>query len=73
MGFPLSAEADNGVCLNGTAAVEGRKGRMALVRINGLTKYFNDHKAVDNVTLATREGEFLVLLGPSGKEVCELR
>ena len=39
---------------------------MALVRITGLTKYFNDHKAVDNVSLATREREFLVLLGPSG-------
>jgi multiple sugar transport system ATP-binding protein len=39
---------------------------MALVRITGLTKYFNGQKAVDNVSLATREGEFLVLLGPSG-------
>ena len=39
---------------------------MAFVEIRGLTKLFGREKAVDDVSLITREGEFLVLLGPSG-------
>ena len=39
---------------------------MALVETKGLTKYFGKEKAVDQVSLATEEREFLVLLGPSG-------
>ncbi len=39
---------------------------MALVEITGLTKNFGKTKVVDDITLATEEGEFLVLLGPSG-------
>jgi multiple sugar transport system ATP-binding protein len=39
---------------------------MALLEIRGLTKYFGKVKVVDDVSLATLEGEFLVLLGPSG-------
>lgn len=39
---------------------------MALVETRGLTKYFGKVKVVDEVSLATKEGEFLVLLGPSG-------
>jgi multiple sugar transport system ATP-binding protein len=39
---------------------------MALVEIRSLTKYFGKDMAVDGVSLATEEGEFLVLLGPSG-------
>ena len=39
---------------------------MGLVEVRGLTKYFGKEKAVDHVSIATREGEFLVLLGPSG-------
>jgi multiple sugar transport system ATP-binding protein len=66
IGFALSTEADDAVCLGGTLHVSGRKRPMALVEIANLTKYFNGHRAVDNVSLTTREGEFLVLLGPSG-------
>lgn len=39
---------------------------MAQVEISNVTKYFGDVKVVDNVNIATEEGEFLVLLGPSG-------
>ncbi len=39
---------------------------MALVEIRGLTKKFGAETAVDDISLATKEGEFLVLLGPSG-------
>jgi multiple sugar transport system ATP-binding protein len=39
---------------------------MAQVGTRGLKKYFGKVRAVDGVDLATREGEFLVLLGPSG-------
>jgi len=39
---------------------------MGCVEIRGVTKAFGKAKAVDDVTLATNEGEFLVLLGPSG-------
>ena len=36
------------------------------VAVEGLTKRFRDHLALDAVDLAVREGEFLALLGPSG-------
>jgi multiple sugar transport system ATP-binding protein len=40
---------------------------MAIVETRALTKRFDtDTAAVDNLDLATREGEYLVLLGPSG-------
>ena len=41
---------------------------MAVVETRGLTKVFKEGElgAVNNVNLATREGEFLVFLGPSG-------
>ena len=40
---------------------------MAIVEVKGLTKRFDgDVNAVDNLDLATEEGEYLVLLGPSG-------
>lgn len=39
---------------------------MARVEICKVTKVFGDVRAVDEVDLATGEGEFLVLLGPSG-------
>jgi len=39
---------------------------MGRVEIRSISKLFGDVRAVDNVDLATNEGEFLVLLGPSG-------
>jgi multiple sugar transport system ATP-binding protein len=41
---------------------------VAVVEVKNLTKRFegNDTNAVDNLNLATTEGEYLVLLGPSG-------
>jgi len=39
---------------------------MVDVRVENLKKYFGRVRAVDDVTLHVRSGEFLVLLGPSG-------
>ena len=40
---------------------------MAGVRLEGVTKVFDgDVRAVDAVDLDIRDGEFLVLVGPSG-------
>ncbi|MGQ9478878.1 MAG: ABC transporter ATP-binding protein [Thermoproteota archaeon] len=39
---------------------------MVSVRLEGLTKYFEKVKAVEDVNLNVRDGEFLSLLGPSG-------
>jgi multiple sugar transport system ATP-binding protein len=39
---------------------------MATVEVRNVQKYFGEVRAVDGVSLATEEGEFLVLLGPSG-------
>ena len=39
---------------------------MAQVEIKKISKHFGNVKAVDQIDLATAEGEFLVLLGPSG-------
>ena len=36
------------------------------VELQGVTKRFGDHVAVDDVDLEVRDGEFLSLLGPSG-------
>jgi spermidine/putrescine transport system ATP-binding protein len=36
------------------------------VRLEGVTKRFGEQKAVDNITLDIRDGEFFSLLGPSG-------
>src|ERR671914_3060896 len=39
---------------------------MAEIRLERVTKLFDDVRAVDDVDLTIRDGEFMVLLGPSG-------
>jgi putrescine transport system ATP-binding protein len=41
-------------------------GDMPLLRIEGVTKRFGSFRAVDNLSLDIRAGEFFALLGPSG-------
>src|SRR6266849_3543961 len=36
------------------------------IALDGVTKRFGSHTAVDDVTLEIREGEFFSMLGPSG-------
>ncbi len=37
-----------------------------MIRIEGLTKQFGDHTAVDDLNLEVRKGEFFCFLGPNG-------
>ena len=39
---------------------------MARLEIRQVSKIFTDHTAVSDVSLTVNDGEFLVLLGPSG-------
>lgn len=39
---------------------------MAKLKLEGLTKNFGDLCAVNNMTLEVADGEFVVMLGPSG-------
>jgi multiple sugar transport system ATP-binding protein len=39
---------------------------MAEVRLNGVTKRFGSHAAVDDLSITMADGEFFVLLGPTG-------
>lgn len=39
---------------------------MAVVRLENLSKLFGEVKAVDNIDLTGKDGEFLTLVGPSG-------
>src|SRR6187549_3772359 len=39
---------------------------MAFLSLNGLTKHFGSHVAVDRLSLEVEKGEFVSLLGPSG-------
>src|SRR6266576_3807838 len=41
-------------------------GDMPLLRVEGVTKRFGTFRAVDNLSLDIRAGEFFALLGPSG-------
>ena len=45
---------------------ERKLGDQIAVRLEGLTKRFGEQKAVDNISLEIRDGEFFSLLGPSG-------
>ena len=45
-------------------AVSGHAG--AYLKINGVSKLFGDFVALNDITLAIREGEFVCFLGPSG-------
>ena len=39
---------------------------MPFLELDGLTKRFGEHVAVDGLSLAVAKGEFVTLLGPSG-------
>jgi putative spermidine/putrescine transport system ATP-binding protein len=39
---------------------------MSYLILDGLTKDFGEHRAVDGLTLKIEKGEFISLLGPSG-------
>ncbi|MDO5718983.1 MAG: ABC transporter ATP-binding protein, partial [Tissierellia bacterium] len=36
------------------------------IEINGLTKRFKNHKAVDNISVSIPKGEIFGLIGPNG-------
>ena len=37
-----------------------------IIQATGLTKYYGEHLAVDDITFSVRQGEILGLLGPNG-------
>ena len=37
-----------------------------ILRLEGVSKYFGDFTALDNINLEIDEGEFLTIVGPSG-------
>ncbi len=49
-----------------SAAQDGRQAMTAAIRLKGVSRHFGSVRAVDDVDLEIREGEFFSLLGPSG-------
>ena len=47
-------------------SVVPESGATPFLQLDGLTKRFGDHLAVDRLTLSVEQGEFISLLGPSG-------
>jgi phospholipid/cholesterol/gamma-HCH transport system ATP-binding protein len=37
-----------------------------IIRLEGITKYFGEHKVLDNLSLDVEEGSTLVIIGRSG-------
>ena len=37
-----------------------------MIRLEGVTKYYGDHRAVDDVSFTVERGEVAALLGPNG-------
>src|SRR2546423_1295155 len=46
--------------------VDNREARVTAITIDGVARTFGAVRAVDNVSIAVRDGEFFTLLGPSG-------
>ncbi len=51
---------------HGEAAIQTQSDAEAFLDLEGISKYFGDFKAVDDLTLHIRHGEVFALLGPSG-------
>ena len=64
LGSPPSGETGDAVSASATPSPNARRG--APVRLDRLTKIYDEVVAVDDVSLEIGAGEFVSLLGPSG-------